>query len=171
MIVRNLIWEEITQSHANAICARKYATIQRRIELLYKVLIPVLAALCTLLSALSIYKGTTITAAVIFISSTAKSVFPKVILPEKDIQSLDELYKFYTEYNAEAGKLFHSLDKKKINEETALEKIKKLKSKAADKNAELNKLVLWIPHVIDKRITIESEHHLNRIFFNKFHNE
>lgn len=113
MIVRNLIWEEITQSHANAICARKYATIQRRIELLYKVLIPVLAALCTLLSALSIYKGTTITAAVIFISSTAKSVFPKVILPEKDIQSLDELYKFYTEYNAEAGKLFHSLDKKR----------------------------------------------------------
>lgn len=168
MIVRNKIWEEIKQTKANAICAQKYSTVQRRIDLVYKVMIPLLSALCVLFSTMEWYDKTLCSAIVLFVSSTAKAIFPKLILPEKSILALDELYKAFNNSLTDLESLFHNLDNNTISENDAVSEISKLIKSNAELSEELNRLVLWIPAFADKRITEETEYYLNATYNNKF---
>lgn len=168
MIVRNDIWEDLKQAYANAICAGKYATVQRRIGILYKILIPVLSALCVLFSSLKWQDGTTGAAILLFVSSMAKAVFPKIILPDKDIIALDGLNSFFMDYHHKMNELLHQLDYNKIDEDKAIQELRKQKKNMTAKATELNKLILWIPSHVDRKITLETDYHLNAIYNNKY---
>lgn len=168
MIVRNDIWEEVKQAYTNAICAGKYATVQRRIGILYKILIPVLSALCVLFSSLKWQDGTTGTAVLLFVSSMAKAIFPKIILPDKDIIALDGLNSFFMDYHHKMNELLHQLDYKKIDEDKALQEMRKQRKNATLKASELNKLIIWIPSWVDKKLTQDTDNHLNAIYNNKY---
>lgn len=168
MIVRNKIWEEIKQTKANAICAQKYSTVQRRIDLTYKVMIPLLSALCALFSTMELYDKTLCSAIVLFISSTVKAIFPKLILSEKNILALDELYKAFNNSLTDLESLFHNLDYNAISENDAMLEINRLTKLNTELAEELNRLVLWIPPFVDKRITEETEYYLNATYNNKY---
>ena len=168
MIVRNKIWEEIKQTKANAICAQKYSTVQRRIDLAYKVLIPSLSALCVLFSTMEWYDKSLCSAIVLFMSSTAKAIFPKLILPEKSILALDELYKAFNNSLTDLESLFHNVDYNVVSENDAMSEINRLTKSNIELSEELNRLVLWIPSFVDKKITEETEYYLNAMYNNKF---
>lgn len=168
MIVRNKIWDEIVHSDANAICARKYANVQRRIQLFYLISIPVLSAICVFMAKMELCNETFWTALVIFISSIVKAIFPQIILPEKEIIKLDKLYQDFTDYYTKVEDIWSRVDKKTISDEDAEKELVALQKTNVKKKAELNKLVIWIPKYIDNKITKESERHLNAIFNNEY---
>jgi DNA polymerase sigma len=168
MIVRNKIWDEIVHADANAICARKYANVQRRIQLFYLISVPLLSAVCVVLTKLQLYNETVWTALFIFVSSLIKAVFPRIVLPEKDILELDKLFQDFSAYYGKLEDLWFRYEKKVISEEDAEKEVVAIGKSNVKKKKALNKLVLWIPKYIDNRITKESEQHLNPIFNNKY---
>lgn len=168
MIIRNKIWDEIVHADANAICARKYANVQRRIQLFYLISVPVLSAVCVLFTKLQLYNETVWTALFLFISSLIKAVFPKLILPEKEILEIDKLYQDFSEYYCKLEDLWFRHEKNIISDEVAEKEVLAIGKSNVKKKQVLNKLVLWIPKYIDNRITKESERHLNSIFNNKY---
>ena len=156
MAVWNKIWDEVIHADANAICARKYANVQRRIQLAYKILIP-------LLSGLSAF------AVILCVSTIAKAVFPQLILSELDIQRLSKLHTEFINYREKVEGLMERFkNDKELKDEDALKELLRLKKSITEQNAELDKLVLWIPSFIDKHITIESDRYLSAVHKNKY---
>ena len=86
MIIRNKIWDEIKEADIFSRCARRYASVQRKIQFVYKIAIPVLAALCALFSKLNMPNYTFWSAVLICLSTILKSFFTQIILSEKDIK-------------------------------------------------------------------------------------
>ena len=86
MIIRNKIWDEIKEADVFSRCARRYASVQRKIQFVYKIAIPVLAALCALFTKLNMPNYTFWSAVLICLSTILKSVFTQIILSEKDIK-------------------------------------------------------------------------------------
>lgn len=166
MIIRNKIWEEIVHADANAICSRRYATVQRRIQIAYAILIPFCSALCALFAKLEWKEATIGTAVMMFISTLAKGIFPKIILSERNIIRLDELFKEFMDYRNNIEKLFDDFDNNVINQRQAKTQLDDIIQSNTKRTAELNKLVLWIPKCIDNSITKESEEYLNRVYKN-----
>ena len=169
MAVWNKIWDEVIHADANAICARKYANVQRRIQLAYKILIPLLSGL----SAFAIkydYANAAFCSAVICCGSTiAKAVFPQVILSELDIERLSKLHTEFINYREKVEGLMERFkNDKELKDEDALKELLRLKKSITEQNAELDKLVLWIPSFIDKHITIESDRYLSAVHKNKY---
>ena len=168
MIVRNKIWEEIKHADANAICARRYANVQRRIQLFYLISVPVLSAICVFLAKMELCNETFWTALIILATSIVKAIFPQVILPEKDILKLDKLYQDFTDCYSKLESLIFKFDKKLINEVDAERELSTIQKNNVKRKTELNKLVLWIPKCIDNSITKESERHLKAVFNNEY---
>lgn len=168
MIVRNKIWDEIVHADANRICTRKYANAQRRIQLIYKVGVPLLSGICAVAVEYDKLRAAFWTALILCISTIFKAVFPQIILPEKEIAALDKLHEVFLVYRDKVEGLLHRFDKKEINEEEAFIELDSLQKANSKKKSELNKLVLWIPRFIDNSITKESEQYLNAIYNNKY---
>ena len=64
--------------------------------------------------------------------------------------------------------LFHNFDNNAISENDATSEINRLTKSNTELSEELNRLVLWIPSFVDKRITEETEYYLNATYNNKY---
>ena len=168
MIVRNKIWEEIKEADVFYRCAIEYASLQRQILFAYKVTIPVLAALCALFAKLEIPSFTFWTAILIFVSSFLKTFCTQIILPDRDIEKLDKLGVDFEQYRVKDEKLLEELDNDKITDEDVIKELNKHNSDYCKKKSELNKLVLWIPFWIKKRLRMSSEEYLLRVHHNQY---
>ena len=168
MIVRNKIWEEIKEADVFYRCAIEYASVQRQILFFYKVAIPILAALCALFVKLEMPSFTFWSAILIFVSSILKAFCTQIILPDSDIEKLDKLGVDFESYRVKDEKLMEELDNDKIMDEDAIKELNKHNSDYCKKKSELNKLVLWIPFWIKKRLKMSSDEYLLRVHHNQY---
>ncbi|MST76830.1 hypothetical protein FYJ72_03815 [Prevotella copri] len=168
MIVRNKIWDEIKHSDANRICARKYANVQRRIALGYKIIVPLLAGICAIAVKIDQENAAFWASIIICVSTIMKAVFPQLILPDKDVDTLDTLQLDFFDYRNKLEDLFHRFDKNEYSEDEAQRKLNTLQKETSKRSSQLNKLVFWIPSYVDRSITKESEQYLNAIHNNKY---
>ena len=134
----------------------------------YKVAIPVLAALCALFAKLEMPSFTFWSAILIFVSSILKTFCTQIILPDKKIEQLDKLGVDFESYRVKDEKLMEELDNDKITDEDAIKELNKHNSDYCKKKAELNKLVLWIPFWIKRRLQKESDDYLLRVHHNQY---
>ncbi len=168
MITRNKIWDEIKEADVFSRCAMRYASAQRKIQFVYKIAIPVLAALCALFTKLNMPNYTFWSAVLICLSTILKSVFTQIILSEKDIERLDKLGVEFENFRTKYEDLMRKLDNKEISDNEASNVIDKQQSIYSKKKSELNKLVLWIPFWKKRRLQKESEEYLKGIHFNQY---
>lgn len=168
MIIRNKIWEEIEEADVFFRCAREYASVQRQIMFAYKIAIPLLAALCVLFTKLEMPNYTFWSAILIFVSSVLKAFCTQIILSEKDIDRLDELGVEFDNCRLDYENLMEKLDNEEISEEKAIEELNKRSQIISRKKSELNKLVLWIPFWIKRRLRKDSEDYLLRVHYNQY---
>ena len=168
MITRNKIWDEIKEADVFSRCARRYASVQRKIQFAYKIAIPVLAALCALFSKLNMPNYTFWSAVLICLSTILKSFFTQIILSEKDIEKLDKLGVEFENFRTKYEDLMRKLDNNEISDYEASNIIDKQQSTYSKKKSELNKLILWIPSRINNRLQKESEEYLKGIHFNQY---
>lgn len=168
MIVRNKIWEEIKDADVLYRCAIEYASVQRQIVVFYKIAIPVLAALCALFTKMEMPNYTFCSAMLIFVSSILKTFFTQIILPDRDIEKLDKLGVAFESYRVKDENLMDELDNDKIADEDAIKELNKHNSDYCKRKTELNKLILWIPFWIKKRLRMSSEEYLLRVHHNQY---
>lgn len=168
MITRNKIWDEIKEADVFSRCAMRYASVQRKIQFAYKVVIPVLAALCALFSKLNMPNYTFWSAVLICLSTILKSFFTQIILSEKDIEKLDKLGVEFENFRTKFEDLMRKLDNNEISDYEASNIIDKQQSTYSKKKSELNKLILWIPSWINNRLQKESEEYLKGIHYNQY---
>lgn len=170
MIVRNKIWEEIKEADVFYRCAIEYASLQRQISFSYKFAIPVIAALCALFAKLEMPDFTFWSAILIFASSVVKSFCTQIILPEKNIEALDQLGIDFERYRDKDEKLMEKFDNEEITDEEVIKELDKHNSDFYKKKSELNKLVLWIPFWKKKQLQKISDNYLLRVHHNQYNN-
>ena len=168
MIVRNKIWEGIKEADVFYRCAIEYASVQRQVLFFYKVAIPVLAALCALFAKLEMPSFSFWSAILIFVSSILKTFCTQIILPDNKIEKLDKLGVDFENYRLKGEKLMEELDNDMITDEDAIKELNKHNSDYCKKKSELNKLILWIPFWIKKRLRMSSEEYLLRVHHNQY---
>lgn len=168
MVVRNKIWDEIKEADVFSRCAMRYASVQREIQFVYRITIPVLAALCALFTKLNMPDYTFWSAVLICFSTILKSFFTQIILSGKDIERLDKLGVDFENFRTKYEDLMRKLDNKEISDNEASTVIDKQQLIYSQKKSELNKLILWIPILEKRRLQKESEEYLKGIHYNQY---
>lgn len=170
MVVRNKIWEELKQAHANVLCIRWYNNKQRKHERFYQTFIAVTASAGTfgfLINDLApLYSSLTIA----FVS-VVKSLYPQFLQPEKELSILDGLMDYYNEYMVDMERLFYKSDHDKMSEDETFDEMYKLKKTECAKQSLLNRFVRSIPEKRKKKIENESTEYINRVYFNKYESD
>ena len=115
MVVRNKIWEELKQAHANVLCLCWYTNKQRKYERWYQAFIALVASGGTFGYLINEY-APLISSGIIAFISVAKSLFPHFLQPEKELCILDGLMDYYNKYMNEMEHLFYQFDHKGIEE-------------------------------------------------------
>lgn len=90
MVVRNKIWKELKQAHANVLCIRWYNNKQRKHERYYQAFIAVTASASTFGFIINDLAPLFSSLAIAFVS-IVKSHFPQFLQPEKELSILDGL--------------------------------------------------------------------------------
>jgi hypothetical protein len=156
----NQIWKELKTYKTYALCAREYASIQRKLSVIYNISIPLLAAVCVFLAKIENYDATIVTACIILISSGLKAIFPRLLLSDKSLDAIDAIGTFFDKHANEAQFLMNGLRNNTISVNDAEKKLEKLIKTKSNKETELNKLVLWIPFWVNRRMTKQVEREL-----------
>lgn len=152
-ILRNKIWEEIKETLGDKICANKYADLQERLNLIYKILIPLMSATCSLLSFLEHNIPAMVIAILTFLISVVKAFGTKLILTEKKIEHLHNLCLDFDKLLDDMEQLFWDYDNGRKDDDGANEKFNELKEQIRNPREQLNRLVLYIPGWVDNNIT------------------
>ena len=168
MIVRNKIWAEIEEVDVFYRCAREYASVQRQIKFAYKIAILLLAALCVLFTKLEMPNYTLWSAILIFVSSVLKAFCTQIILSDKSIEELEELGVDFENCRLAYENLMEKFDNEELSEEKVIEELNKRSKNYNRKKSELNKLVLWIPFWVKRRLQKESDDYLLRVHHNQY---
>ena len=168
MVTRNKLWDDIKEADVFSRCARRYASVQRKIQFVYKVAIPVLAALCALFTKLNMPNYTFWSAILICFSTILKSFCTQILLTEKNIEKLNTLGAEFEKLRTKYENLMRKLDNKEISENDASDVIDKLQSNYSKMKSELNDLIWWIPFWKNRRLQKESEEYLKGVHFNQY---
>ena len=156
----NQIWKELKTYKTYALCAREYASVQRKLSVIYNISIPLLAAVCVFLAKIENYDASIITAFVILVSSGLKAIFPQLLLSDKSLETLDAIGTFFDKHSNEAQVLMNGLRNNSISVDDTEKKLEKLIKTKSSKETELNKLILWIPFWVNRRMTKRVEREL-----------
>ena len=167
MVVRNKIWEELKQAHANVLCFCWYTNKQRKYERWYQVFVALVASGGTFGYLINEY-APLISSGIIAFVSVAKSLFPHFLQPEKELCILDGLMDYYNKYMNEMEHLFYLLDHNEIEEKEAIQKVYELKKDECSQQSIMNRFVRSIPESRHKKIDNESTEYINRVYFNKY---
>lgn len=167
MIVRNKIWEELKQAHANVLCLSWYTNQQRKYDRWYQLFIALVASGGTFGFMINEYAPLLGSGIIAFVS-VAKSVFPHFLQPEKELCILDGLMDYYNQYMNKMEYIFYQFDHKYINEKEAFQKFHEQKQEECSKQSIMNRLVRSIPGSRNEEIDKESTEYINKVYFNKY---
>lgn len=166
MIVRNKIWEELKQAHANVLCIAWYND-RRRYNRWYHLFIAVVASSSSFGYLLNnnIPLIGTITIAIV---SVAKSIFPQFLQPEQELSELDKIMDYYNKYASELECLLYKLDQKDVQELEVIDKLHKIKLEESLLQSKMNRLVYRIPQKRLDKIEKDSTNYLERVYLDKY---
>ena len=170
MVVRNKIWEELKQAHANVLCILWYNNRQRKCERWYQMFISITASAGTFGFLFNDLAPLYSSLAIAFVS-IVKSLYPQFLQPEKELCILDELMDYYNEYMVEMECLFYKFDHDKMTEDETFDEMYNLKKTECAKFSMLNKFVRSIPEKRKKKIENDSTEYINRVYFNKYESD
>lgn len=167
MIVRNKIWEELKQAHANVLCIAWYNDRRRRYNRWYHLFIAVVASSSSF--GYLLYNNIpligTITIAIV---SVAKSIFPQILQPEQELSELDKIMDYYNKYESELECLLYKFDKKYIQSQEVIDTIHKMKVEENLLQSKMNRLVYSIPQKRLAMIENESTNYLGKVYLDKY---
>ena len=170
MIVKNKIWEEFKQAHANVLCIRWYNDRQRRLRRWYQLFIAIVASVSTfgfLLNDKFPFFGSLIIAMV----SVAKSIFPRFVQPEQELCDLDRITDFYNLHMIRLECLSYRLGRTKITEDEAVEELCKLLVIEGKNRSAMNRLVRYISPKRKDKIVEESEEYIKQVYYNCYESQ
>lgn len=167
MVVRNKIWEEIKQAHANVLCLTWYTNHQRKYERWYQLFIAIVASGGTF-GYLKYDFLPLVSSGLIAFVSVAQSLFPHFRQPEKELCVLDDLMAYYNQYMIEMEHLFYQFDHKMMNEEETIQKVYELKKEESLRQSTMNRLVRFIPSSRQKKLDKESNDYINKVYLNEY---
>lgn len=167
MVVRNKIWEEIKQAHANVLCLTWYTDHQRKFERWYQLFIAIVASGGTF-GYLKYEFLPLVSSAIIAFASVVKSLSPLFRQPEKELCVLDGLMDYYNQYMNELEHLFYQFDHKMTNEEETIQKVYELKKEESLRQSTMNRLVHFIPSSRLKKIEKKSNDYINKVYLNEY---
>lgn len=167
MEVRNKVWEEFKQAYANVSCIRRYTSMQRQLNCIYQVFIAATAAGGTVFSGFVPEASIYALGAIAFVSLT-KAIFPQILQPEKELCDLDALMEYYSLYMNKMELLFYQYDNNQKGDDDIMNELYCLKEDECKKFSQMNKLVHWIPWLMQKHIDKEGDTYINKVYFNKY---
>lgn len=167
MIVRNKIWEELKQAHANVLCIAWYNDRRRRYNRWYHLFIAVVASSSSFGYLLN-NNIPLIGSITIAIVSVAKSIFPQFLQPEQELSELDKIMDYYNKYASELECLLYKVDQKDVQELEVIDKLHKIKLEESLLQSKMNRLVYRIPQKRLDKIENESTNYLERVYLDKY---
>ena len=165
MEVRNKIWEEFKQAYANVSCIRRYTSMQRQLNCIYQVFIAATAAVGTVFSGYKPEASIYALGAIAVVSLT-KAIFPQILQPEKELCDLDALMEYYSSYMNKMELLFYQYDKEQKTDDDIMKELSELKEDECKKMSQMNKLIRWIPWLMQRNINKEANSYINKVYFN-----
>lgn len=167
MIVRNKIWEELKQAHANVLCITWYNDRRRRYNRWYHLFIAVVASSSSF--GYLLYNNIpligTITIAIV---SVAKSIFPQFLQPEQELSELDKIMDYYNKYGSELECLLYKFDQKYVQELEVIDTLHKMKVEESLLQSKMNRLVYSIPQKQLDKIVKDSEEYFKKVYLDKY---
>ena len=170
MEVRNKIWEEIKQAKSNAICIRRYNSLQRQLNCLYNVFIATAATIGTISTRFNMELSIYALVSIAFVS-LVKSIFPQILQPEQELCNLDALMDYYNSFANKLEYLFYQFDEDKITEEEVVEKLFNMKYEECNKQSQMNKLIRFIPWYIQNDVDKEIKIYLDEVYYDKYEHD
>lgn len=170
MVIKNKIWEEMKQAHANVLCVKWYTDKQRKHERYCQMFIALVASGGTfgyLLNEIA----PLISSSIIAFVSVVKALFPHFIQPEKELCILDGLMDYYNGYMTELEHLYFRYETEDISDKEIEEFLYHLKKEEGGKQSTFNRLVRSIPQKRHEKIIKESETYINRVYYNNYEQE
>ena len=167
MEVRNKIWEEFKQAYANVSCIRRYTSMQRQLNCIYQVFIAATAAVGTVFSGFKPEASIYALGAIAVVSLT-KAIFPQILQPEKELCDLDALMEYYSSYMNKMELLFYQYDKEQKTDDDIMKELSELKEDECKKMSQMNKLIRWIPWLMQRNINNEANSYINKVYFNSY---
>lgn len=171
MYIRNKIWITICDVNVNSLCARDYATLYRRMDIIYKFIIPFLSALCALFTKIESVSNINIvfySAIIMFVFSSIKALLNATSISKDTIYILDNLFKKYSDIENKLANLMQDLDKGIYSEEKITKKFNYIAEEITQINKELNSKIVWIPKFIEKKLQMESKIHLKNTYYEEY---
>lgn len=165
MVIKNKIWEEMKQAHANVLCVKWYTDKQRKHDRYYQMFIALVASGGTFGYLLNDI-APLISSSIIAFVSVVKALFPHFIQPEKELCILDGLMDYYNGYMTELEHLYFRYETEDISDKETEEFLYHLKKEEGGKQSTFNRLVRSIPQKRHEKIIQESETYINRVYYN-----
>lgn len=167
MIIRNKIWEELKQAHANVLCIKWYNDNRRRRNRWYHLFIAVVASGSSFGYLLNnnIPLIGTITIAIV---SVVKSIFPQILQPEQELSELDKIMDYYNKYESELECLLYKLDQQSLQDQEVIDTIHKMKVEESLLESKMNRLVYRIPQKRLDKIENDSTNYLEKVYLDKY---
>lgn len=165
MIVRNKIWEELKQAHANVLCIKWYNDRQRKFNRGYQLFIAIIASSGTFGYLLNDYAPLIGSAIIAFVSVT-KSIFPHFLQSEQELCDLDRIMDYYNSHMNDIECLFYQLDQSIITDNIAMEMLYYTKAIECKKQSEMNRLIRHISKKRKDKIVKTSEEYIDQVYFN-----
>jgi len=167
MIARNRIWEELKQAKANIICLQKYTDRGRR---MLRSIDSIIIASSTIGALGSLIDGRVAIFGVSFVALTSilKTALSGIYQSEQEFSELDRLMDFYSKYMNKLERLWYDFNENIITENEMIHSLFDMKEEESNRYSLLNKLIRSISEKEQRKIYLESEDYINKVYFNKF---
>lgn len=145
MVIKNKIWEEMKQAHANVLCVKWYTDKQRKHDRYYQMFIALVASGGTFGYLLNDI-APLISSSIIAFVSVVKALFPHFIQPEKELCILDGLMDYYNGYMTELEHLYFRYETEDISDKETEEFLYHLKKEEGGGNNQHSTVLFALYH-------------------------
>ncbi len=164
MEIRDRIWQELKQAHANVLCLQKYSHKIRWANIACSLVLLLISA-----SGVICYKyfefSPLISSMVFFVVYLFKLGKSIAMQGSGELSQIDGLYGFYSRYMNSMEKLWLENEKGKKNEDEISDEFFALKRKECEYTPRLNRYVRFITKGMQKEIIQESDIYLKSVFY------
>lgn len=163
MVIRNRIWTELTQAKHNIEFATLYADKQRTTLRIFNMGVLVFSSAGIM--GWKVWEYIPLVACVIIAAvSLLRLLQPHLIMNEKQLRSLDDIHRFYSEYFNDIEKLWLDFESERISEADATNSFFDLKKKETEINPIIAETIRSKPKRIVKKCKEHSDQYFSQVF-------
>ena len=167
MVIRNRIWHEFLLAKTHVKCIQRYTDRRRKWNRAFDLTIGIIAAVGTITIPVKIkdvHPFPAISIALVALASLIKALVPHYFQSEEELATLDSLSDFYLKYQSKLEILMYRVDKKQIDEDTAVKDFYKLKEIESDKESTMNRLIRNLSEKEKKFLEQDTDEYAHLIF-------